>query len=110
MRGFSCKKGILSPVERVNSVVGHAAVSLAGHDAGKIYFVIGVMDPCEKGEMLLLSDGCARPFSVPKAKKAKHVCVLKYRDEGIADALKAGKTVDDSVIIRGLKEARKEPT
>lgn len=110
MRGFSCKKGILSSGERVKSLLGHAAVSLAGHDAGKIYFVVGVTNPLEKDEMLLLSDGYARPFSAPKAKRTKHVRILKARDAAVADSLSANGRVDDSVIVHALKEVRKDPT
>ena len=43
-------------------------VSLAGHDAGKLYMVTGAA-----GERLLLRDGKLRRESNPKCKSPKHV-------------------------------------
>ena len=106
MCNISCNSGLLSGVGNGKNVLGHAAVSLAGHDAGKIYFVIGMVDPGEKGEMLLLADGRSRPAAKPKAKKRMHVRVLKAEDELIRTSLLEGRTPDDSVIIRKLKEVR----
>ncbi len=105
MRGFSCNDGPLSGEERSKKVLGHAAVSLAGHDSGKIYLITGIVDPGKKGEMLLLSNGRSRRFSCPKAKKTMHVRVLPFRSAKAAELLLAGMKVDDSVIVRALKEA-----
>ena len=105
MCGFSCSNGPLSGEERAKKVLGHAAVSLAGHDSGKIYLVTGIANPGERGEMLLLSDGRTRRFSCPKAKKTKHVRVLPFRSAKAAELLLSGMRVDDSVIVHSLKEA-----
>ena len=106
MCGFSCNDGAFSAENRVKTLLGHAAVSRAGHDSGKIYLVTGVEHPCEKGEMLLLSDGKARRFLSPKRKKSIHVTVLKQRDDAAWEALTAGKPLDDSVIVHAVNGFR----
>lgn len=108
MRGFFCKKCLLSDENGAKNPVGHAAVSLRGHDSGEIYFVVGIRDPGERGEMLLLADGGTRGIGSPKSKKRKHVTVLKQKDEGIRKALLDGDRVDDSVIVHALKAIKKE--
>lgn len=46
-------------------------LSLAGHDEGKLFFVLGT-----DGEFLLLADGKGRKLETPKRKNAKHIrCV-----------------------------------
>lgn len=106
MFDFSDKNGLLSGSNGAKNVIGHYAVSLAGHDQGKIYLVVGL---CEEGKNacgLLLCDGKARPFGDPKIKKRKHVTVLKERDDGIAASLQEGKRVDDSVLIHSIRGFR----
>lgn len=107
MCGFSCNNGLLSGAAGAEKVLGHAAVSLAGHDAGKIYLVVGVRAPGSREEMLLLADGSSKRFEAPKAKKTKHVSVLKARSEAVRFALIEGKKVDDSIIVHELKEVRR---
>ena len=46
-------------------------VSLAGHDRGKLFMVIGA-----SGERLLLSDGKNRRMENPKCKSPKHVRIV----------------------------------
>lgn len=104
MSNFSCKNGHLSGAEGAKTVVGHYAVSLAGHDSGKIYFVVGASSEAKKEGLLLLSDGKSRPLGRPKAKKSKHVRVLRERDEELASLLASGRGADDSVLIRKLRE------
>lgn len=108
MCGNFCKNGLLTVENGAKNPVGHAAVSLCGHDSGKIYFVVGVRKAGEKGEMLLLADGKKRGIDAPKLKKPKHVTVLKQTDEGIRTALLNGDRVDDSVIVHALKAVKKE--
>ena len=104
MFDFSNENGLLWGLEGAKNAVGHYAVSLAGHDRGKIYLVVG---PVREGEIageLLLCDGKKRPIGHPKQKKRRHVTVLKERDEWLAARLLAGERVDDSVLIHSLKE------
>ena len=46
---------------------GGLARSLAGHDKGQLYIIIGV-----SGEYVTLSDGRKRPSDRPKRKNKKH--------------------------------------
>lgn len=101
--------GILSGRERTEKLLGRAAVSIAGHDAGKIYFIVGVVNAGLRDEMILLADGRARKTAKPKAKKAMHLRVLPIRSERVAEALIAGRSVDDSVIVHELKSVRLDP-
>lgn len=106
MCNISCNSGLLLGVEGGKNILGHAAVSLAGHDAGKIYFVIGVVREGKKGEMLLLANGKSRSAAKPKAKKRMHVRVLKAEDELIKASLLEGRVPEDHIIARKLKEFR----
>ena len=56
---------------------------------------------------LLLCNGKNRTFKKPKTKKRKHVSVLKDADAELAQRLKEGQKVDDSHVIRSLKEKRR---
>lgn len=103
---FSCNYGSLSGENGVKNTLGHAAVPTCGHDRGKIYLVVGFAENREGAPMLLLADGKSKPMAAPKAKKPKHVTVLRIADEEIARLLREGKRVDDSVIIHSLKKIR----
>lgn len=54
---------------------GRYAISTAGHDAGKIYIIVG----CHEGQMLL-ADGVERKLANPKKKNAKHVEVPEQEE------------------------------
>lgn len=107
MFDFSRENGLFSGVKGAENAIGHYAVSLAGHDSGKIYLVVGQRGGAGKAGELLLCDGKARPFGRPKVKKRMHVTVLKERDDGIAASISAGERVDDSVLIHALRGFRK---
>lgn len=108
MCAFSCNYGLLLGVESNKKALGHYAAALSGHDSGKIYLVVGFREDKQGAAMLLLADGKSRPVDKPKAKKLKHVAVLKAMDEGIASKLEAGERVDDSEIIHSLKKVRND--
>lgn len=50
---------------------GQIVRSLAGHDQGSLYYVVG-----EEGEYLLLANGKQRKVSSPKRKKLRHTETL----------------------------------
>ena len=102
----TCSSGLLSGFEGAENALGHYAVSLAGHDAGKIYLVVGVSEDRSGKRMLLLADGKSRPVAGPKAKKAMHVAVLKAADPSVAAKLVSGAAVDDPAVARSIKEFR----
>lgn len=106
MSDISCNYGPLLGPESGKNVLGHAAVALRGHDAGKIYFVVGLQNRREGESLLLLSDGKNRPMASPKAKKPKHVAVLRVKDGGIAALLSEGRRVDDAMLIHSVKKVR----
>lgn len=104
----SCNYGPLSGKCRNENALGHYAISLRGHDAGKIYLIVGASESDGREGYLLLADGKSRPVSAPKAKKPKHVNVLRERDDDIAALLFEGKRVDDSLVIHSLKQVVKD--
>ena len=72
------------------------AYSLAGHDKGKIYFIIK-----EEKDYLWLVDGEVRPLENPKKKNKKHVQIIK---RNISVTLKED-TVESDI---GLKSVTNE--
>lgn len=58
------------------------AVSLAGHDKGKRYVVLG-----QEKEYFFLVDGTTKLLSRPKKKNQKHVQLIKHLPEEIREAL-----------------------
>ncbi len=93
-----------SEPDRKGSFTGRYAVSVAGHDAGRLYVIVGEegfsgMQP----QSFLLCDGRTHRFSAPKRKKRRHVRLLGGRDEAIAALLAQGSPVDDSVLIHSLR-------
>ena len=79
---------------------GRMVCSLAGHDKGSLYIVIG-----EENGLFLLSDGRLKPLSAPKRKKAMHFQPGPVTE--LASRFGKGETVRDEDIRRVLKEARK---
>ena len=78
--------------------VGAAAISLAGHDRGRIYLVVAVVNH----EFVLCADGKYRCLDKPKLKRFKH---LKIIQEGTVKAEEINnKKLNDSEIYRRLKE------
>ena len=75
--------------------------SIAGHDRGTLYCVVGLD---EKHDRLLLANGKRRKAGAPKAKQPKHVQVL---DQGRLEhpaigKLKQGSPVSDRALRAAL--------
>ncbi len=79
-------------------MIGMLAVSLAGHDKGRIYLIIG-----EEGDFCYLADGKTRGADNPKKKRKKHLQIMKTRDEALAEKLKDGKTIYNEEIKLAIK-------
>jgi hypothetical protein len=84
--------------------LGYFAISLAGHDKGRIYMIVS-----EEGEMLGLCDGIRRPMGNPKYKKKKHVQII--RSERMAESFPEIKNSGDvdlkiRMAIRDLEKKR----
>ena len=79
-------------------MTGMFAISLAGHDKGRIYLIIK-----EEGDFVYLTDGKTRGIENPKKKRKKHLQIIKTRDEALAKKLKDGKTIYNEEIRLAIK-------
>ena len=76
------------------------ARSLAGHDKGKVFAVLG-----EEGEYLLIADGKGRTAGRPKRKKRKHVQVItQLSGEVGAIAASAQQDADIRKLLKAYKQ------
>lgn len=80
---------------------GMLAISMAGHDRGKVYMIWG-----EKNDFVFLVDGEYRPLAKPKKKNRRHMQVIKK----IPDEWKnlSQQSITDENIKYVLKCYRKE--
>lgn len=84
-------------------MTGLLAYSLAGHDKGKIYFIVK-----EERDYYWLVDGRLRPLENPKKKNKKHVQIIKRNISGTLenDTLQSDielKSVTNESIKRTIK-------
>lgn len=77
---------------------GGLAKSLAGHDKGQLYIIIGV-----SGEYVTLSDGRKRPSDRPKRKNKKHLQLIHVYDENLGTKMESGVSVRDEEIRSFIK-------
>ncbi len=75
--------------------------SLAGHDKGELFCVVGVEEP-----YLLLCDGKRRRLAEPKRKKRKHTAPAGDFDHPVAQKLIRHDPVTDNEIRRALAAFR----
>ena len=76
------------------------ARSLAGHDKGKVFAVLG-----EEGEYLLIADGKGRTVLSPKRKKRKHVqLIVHLPGEAGAIAAEAQQDADIRKLLKAYKQ------
>ena len=74
-------------------MTGLLAYSLAGHDKGKIYFIIK-----EERDYFWLVDGDTRPLENPKKKNKKHVQIVKRNISGTVE----GDTVQSDIELKSV--------
>lgn len=74
--------------------VGQIVKSHAGHDAGRIYVVVGTPTPL----MVLVANGRDRSVSKPKKKNIRHISVLNCLDKGVAAKVTSDNRVTDEDI------------
>lgn len=79
-------------------MTGMFAISLAGHDKGRLYLIIR-----EEGDFAYLADGKSRGPQNPKKKRKKHLQIIKTKDEVLAEKLKSGKTIYNEEIKFAIK-------
>lgn len=81
-------------MEKQIPCVNSVAISLMGHDKGRTYLVIKVLDP----EFVLVCDGKVRKTDNPKKKRFKHLKVVKNA------AIPADESPTDAKIVKLLKD------
>lgn len=85
-------------------MVGMFAVSLSGHDKGKIYVIIK-----EENAYLYLADGDRKPIENPKKKKKKHVQLIKTGlDEKLVSRLQNAEVIYNEEIKYAIKVKEKQ--
>lgn len=66
--------------------IGRVVKSKAGHDKGRLFVVVGIVDDSH----VLICDGRLRPLNKPKIKKLKHLSPIAAEcmqlDNGVLDA------------------------
>ena len=72
-------------------------VSLAGRDKGQLFFVLDTDDL-----FVYIADGKGRRLEQPKRKKRKHVRKLPQTDTRVAEKIRNGDKVLNSVLRREL--------
>ncbi len=80
---------------------GRVAVSTQGHDKGRWYAVVRVLDE----RYVLLCDGDARPLDKPKKKQQKHLRPLPLT-VAVEGKGASGGAIDNSDIRKALTAAR----
>jgi len=80
------------------ALVGMFATSLAGHDKGRMYFIIK-----EEGDFVYLVDGKSRGTQNPKKKRKKHLQAIRAGNEALARKLKDGETIYNEEIRFAIK-------
>ena len=79
--------------------------SLAGHDRGELFYVIGT-----EGVYALLADGKRRPIEHPKRKKRKHLRRVPQMESEVARMIRSGDKVLNAQLRRALAQARQSFT
>ena len=83
--------------------ISDVVVSLAGHDRGRLFYVIGV-----DGATVLLANGKDRTLEKPKRKKRKHVQKVLRSETRAAEKLRQGGKVINSELRRDLTSLSQE--
>ena len=76
-------------------------LSLAGHDQGKLFCVIGAEE-----DFVLLADGKGRKLDAPKKKRRKHVRGVGTSAHPAIVRLQRGESVSDRALRRSLAAFR----
>ena len=86
-----------------NIHISDVVVSTAGHDQGKLFYVIG-----EDENYLMLANGKDRTLDKPKRKKRKHVQKVLRSETRVAEKILHGDKVLNSELRRDLAFHAKE--
>ena len=77
--------------------IADVVVSLAGHDEGKLFYVLEADDV-----FLTLADGKGRTIEKPKRKKRKHTKKVLRSETRVSDKIRNGDKVLNSELRRDL--------
>lgn len=77
---------------------GQIAASMAGHDKRQYYVVVGQDD-----QYVYLADGRLKKLDCPKRKNVKHVQVIHYVDEILAQKKRKHAKIEDHDLIKAIK-------
>ncbi len=74
--------------------LGRVVFSKQGHDKGKAFLVVGLLDE----KYVLIADGLSRKLSKPKKKQIKHLTPKPYvADEALESISKQAQTADSDI-------------
>ena len=85
-------------------MIADVVISLAGHDAGNYYYVVGADET-----YLYLANGKDRSLEQPKRKKRKHAKKVLRSETRVAEKLRAGDKVLNSELRRDLAYFGRDP-
>lgn len=84
------------------SEIGRVVISLRGHDQGRRFLVVGLIDE----RHVWIADGDTRKLAKPKMKQLKHLCAEPLTaPEPVIDAIRNRAQTADSTIRKALKAA-----
>ena len=83
-------------------MLGMLAFSKAGHDKGKLYMIID-----QDETYCYLCDGRLKTADGPKKKKYKHIQIVKKISDEIKECFGSGKTPEDAMIRKVIKDFEK---
>ena len=86
-----------SLVEAMDIAKSNIVKSIAGRDAGDLFFVLET-----EGDFLLLADGKRRRVESPKRKKRKHVSFLGESHSVVAEKIRSGAKVTNSELRKAI--------
>lgn len=79
--------------------IGAVCTSRAGHDKGRAFIVVGIIDD----NHVLICDGETRKLSRPKKKKLAHLHFERQKSEEIAKNLASGQKMLDADVRKALQ-------
>ena len=84
-------------------MIADVVFSTAGHDAGSLFYVIGIEEP-----YLTLANGKDRTLEKPKRKKRRHAAKVLRSQTRVAEMIRSGDKVLNSELRRDLARLSQE--
>jgi ribosomal protein L14E/L6E/L27E len=85
----------------VGGVIGRIVISKAGHDEGKAYAVVAVLDD----KHVAVADGVGKLLATPKKKNLRHLSITNAVVSDFAKLLSGEATSSNLKLAKKLKEA-----